>query len=73
MHPDRHGKCLQLFLACVVCAVKPQKTELFSVTKIELNRQVTATCNIKALQNTPIGAFCDAIMLFLVLNKENYI
>ena len=33
--------------------------------RIELYRQVTAKCSMKALQNAPIGAFCSAIMLHL--------
>ena len=56
--------------------VKPQTTEIKMVTKAGIYRQTTAQCSILALQNAPIGEFCNARMLHLALkcgeNTQNH-
>ena len=44
--------------------VKPQKTKCKDVTKLG---QVTAKSSMLALQNAPVGVFCNARMLYLVI------
>ena len=62
---------LNLFMHAVT--VKPQKTEHNSVTKFELYQQVTAKCSMLAMQNAPMGAFCNASLLHLVIIWQEYI
>ena len=60
------GNCKAVMYCLVkVYTVKPWKTEMKIVTKTGFYRKLTAKCIILALQIAPIGAFCNARMLYL--------
>ena len=57
----------------VVGIVKPRKTKIKTETKIELYTQVTAKFSMLALQSAPMGVFCNASTLHLVINRQEFI
>ena len=50
--------------------VKHWKAKHKNVTNIEFYWQVIVKSNMLALQNAPMGAFCNASMLHLEINRQ---
>ena len=66
----------QSIIKCAIdhlCTSKPRKPEIKMVTKTGFFRQATTQCSMIAIQNAPVGAFCNARMLHLALRcGENH-
>ena len=53
--------------------VNVQKTEHENVNKNDFYGRVTVICSMLALQNAPMGAFCNASTLHLVITFQGYV